>query len=90
MALLSQYDENDRQFNRKKLKLFIDPLDTAGQGSALVNIVSGCICQDEVNVNDAVDLDKAQMEEYEASWPDGFYQLAGQTDSTNSSKSEFT
>ena len=29
---------------------------------------------DEVNVHDAVDMDKAQMEEYEVSWPEGFHQ----------------
>ena len=34
----------------------------------------GRICTDEVNVHDAVDLGKAQMEEYEASWPEGFHQ----------------
>ena len=43
-------------------------MNTAGQASALVNIVS------RVNVHDAVDLGKAQMEEYEASWPEGFHQ----------------
>ena len=59
---------------KEKLKLCIDPLNTAGQASALVNIVSGHICPDEVNVHDAVDLGKAQMEEYEASWSEGFHQ----------------
>ena len=49
-------------------------MNTAVQASALVNIVSGRICPDEVNVHDAVDLGKAQMEEYEASWPEGFHQ----------------
>ena len=65
-----------------KLKLCIDLLNRAGQESALVNIVSGAlvnivsgrICPDEVNVYDAVDLGKAQMEAYEASWPEGFHQ----------------
>ena len=54
--------------------LCIDPLNTAGQVSAHVNIGSGGICPGEVNVHDAVDLDQAQMEEYEASWPEGFHQ----------------
>ena len=40
-----KYDENDRQVIREKLKLSIDPLNTAGQASALINIVSGRICQ---------------------------------------------
>ena len=49
-------------------------MNTAGQASALVNIVSGSICSDDINVHDAVDLGKAQMEEYEASWPEDFHQ----------------
>ena len=69
-----KYDENDRQVIMEKLKLCIDPLNTAGQASALVNIVSGRICPVEINVHDAVDLDQAEMEEYEASWPEGFHQ----------------
>ena len=69
-----KYDENDRQVIIKKLKLSIDPLNTAGQASALVNMVSGRICPDEVNVHDAVDLGQAEMEEFEASWPEGFHQ----------------
>ena len=74
LASQIKYDENDRQVIMDKLKLCIDPLNTAGQASALVNIVSGRICPDEVNVYDAVDLGKAQMEEYEVSWPEGFHQ----------------
>ena len=58
----------------EKLKLCIDPLNTAGQASALVNIVSGRICPGEVNVHDAVDLGQAEMEECEASRPEGFHQ----------------
>ena len=44
LASRIKYDENDRQVIREKLKLCIDPLNTAGQASALVNIVSGRIC----------------------------------------------
>ena len=52
-----KYDESDRQVIREKPKLCIDR--TAGQVSALVNIISGHICQDNINVHDAVDLGKA-------------------------------
>ena len=69
-----KYDEMTGKSLGEKKKLCIDPLNTAGQASALVNIVSGRICPDEVNVHNAVDLGKAQMEEYEASWPEGFHQ----------------
>ena len=74
LASRIKYDEKERQVIREKLKLCIDPLNTAGQISALVNIVSGRICPDEVYVHDAVDLGKAQMEQYEVSWPEGFHQ----------------
>ena len=67
LASRIKYDENDRQVIREKLKTCID----AGQASVLV---SGHICPDEVNIHDAVDLGKAQMEEYEASWQEGFHQ----------------
>ena len=40
-----------------------------------MNIVSGHICSDEVNVYNAIGLGKAQMKQYEASWPEGFHQL---------------
>ena len=73
LASQIKYDENDRQVNREKLKLCNDLLYTAGQVSALVNIVSGFIFPDELNVHDAVDLGKAQMEEFEASWPEGYH-----------------
>ena len=59
-----KYDENDRKVIIEKLKLCIDPMNTAGQASALVNTVSGRICPDEINVHDAVDLGQAEMEEY--------------------------
>ena len=55
----------------KNCCLNLDPLNTA---SHLVNIVSGHICTDEVNVYNAIDLGKAQLKEYEASWPEGFHQ----------------
>ena len=74
LASQIKYDENDRQVIMDKLKLCIDPLNTAGLASSLVNLVPGRICPDEVNVYDAVDLGKAQMEAYEASWPEGFHQ----------------
>ena len=68
------YDENERLVNREILKLCNDPLNTAGQESALVNIVSGRIFPVELNVHYTVDLGKAQMEEFEASRPEGFHQ----------------
>ncbi len=66
LASRVKYDENDRQVIREKLQTCIDPLNTA---SHLLNIVTGHICTDEVNVHNAIDLGKSQMKEYEASWP---------------------
>ncbi len=71
LASRVKYDENDRQVIREKLQTCIDPSNTA---SHLVNIVTGHICTDEVNVHNAIDLGKSQMKEYEASWPAGFHQ----------------
>ena len=70
------YPENDRQVISGKLYTCIDPLNTA---SHLVNIVSGHICTDEVNLYNAIDLGKVQMKDYEAS---------GQKDSINPSRRE--
>ena len=81
LALRIKYDENDRQVNREKLKLCIDPLNTAGQASALVNTVSGRISPYEINVHVLLTWAKHRWKSMK---------LAGQRDSTNPSKREFT
>ena len=80
LALRIIYDENDRQVIREKLKLCINPLNRTGQASALVNIVSGRICPDEVNVHVLLTWAKHRWKSMK---------LAGQRDSTNLSKREF-
>ena len=47
MAPRIKYDENDWQVAREKLKTCIDTLNTAGQASTLINIVSGRICPND-------------------------------------------
>ena len=80
LASRIKYDENDRQVIREKLKLCIDSLNTAGQASALVNIVYGCICPDEVMY---MMLLTCAMHRWKS------MMLAGHRVSTNSSKKEF-
>ena len=60
---------------RQALIRSIDPLapDTHPDGQ-LVNIVTGQIAQENVNVWNAVTIGTNQLEAYEKSWPDGFYQ----------------
>ena len=80
LASWIKYDEKDRQVIREKLKTCIDPLNTAGQASALINIVSGHICPDEVNYMMLLTWAKHRWKSMK---------LVGQRDFTNLSKREF-
>lgn len=66
-------DVQDRENIRDKLKSCIDPLNEEDHPDSIVNIVTGRISKDTVNVDQAVIVGREQMETYEASWPDGFY-----------------
>ena len=56
---------------RKKLDL-IDPLDMTQNDKTLVNIVTGKIADYKIDVNDAVDIGKRQMIEFESGLPESF------------------
>ena len=47
----------------------IDPFDPSQHLSQLVNIVTGDLCDDNVNVDEAVTVGKNKMLEYNAKWP---------------------
>lgn len=66
-------DAQDRENIKKKLEACIDPFDTADHEKSIVNIVTGRIATDKVNVHDAVAIGKKQMTKYTATWPAGFY-----------------
>ena len=65
-------DGVDRQSIRDKLKLCIDPLDPTSHPPTIVNIVSGQVADDTVNVQDAVVIGTKQMQEFEEGWLEGF------------------
>ena len=65
-------DGIDREKIREKLKLCIDLLGTSGHPKELINIVTGSIGSEAINVDNSYSLGEKQMREYEASWPDGF------------------
>ena len=56
----------DRSKNQKKLSICIDPLNTKDHLSDIINIVSGEICPDTVNVGKAISLGEKQLKDYEA------------------------
>ena len=58
---------------RDKLETCVDPLDVS-QGQNLINIVTGKISNKNVNVEDAVQIGEAQLQEFESACPTGFYQ----------------
>ena len=67
-------DMADRLSLRETLKGCIDPLDPdTHPNGQLINICTGLIAPEHVNVWDAVAIGTKQMEEFEKSWPDGFY-----------------
>ena len=69
-----QKDHKERLSIRATLAGCIDPLDpdTHNAGEFL-NICSCNVAHPDVNVHDALAIGEKQMEEFEASWPEGFY-----------------
>lgn len=65
-------DGADRENLSKKIELCVDPLDPASHPPSLLNIVSGQIANDTVNVHNAVAIGTKQMQEFESGWPKKF------------------
>ena len=66
-------DANDREKPRNKLEESINPLDSAQHPEeGILNIVSGRISPDEVNVDRALEIGETTMKTFELSWPTGF------------------
>ena len=67
--------ENDEVVRNKlceKLAMCIDPLDPSQHLDGLVNIVTGRVAPENVNVDKSVELGRKQMKEFESSLPGGF------------------
>ena len=69
-----QADAKDWAGLSQKLDSCVDPLDPEGHpDGSIVNIVSGKIAPESVNVDNAVMIGEAMLEDFEKSWPEGFY-----------------
>ena len=67
-------DGHDRQSLRAALESRIDPMDPVTHAAGcLINISNGQIAQPNVNVDRALEIGREQLKQFEASWPDGFY-----------------
>ncbi|KAH3727485.1 hypothetical protein DPMN_053423 [Dreissena polymorpha] len=66
-------DSADRQNIQKKLDTCIDPINPAEHSTGVLNIVSGRIGNECVNVDDALAIGMEQMIAFENTWPEGFH-----------------
>ena len=66
-------DSDDRNAIRDKLETCVDPRHVS-QGQNLINIVTGKISNKHVNIEDAVQIGEAQLQEFESVCHPGFYQ----------------
>ena len=57
-----------------KLAMCMDPLNPDQQFVEVVNIVSGRVASESVNVHQAVSIGSEQMKAFEASWPSEFHE----------------
>ena len=68
-------DNQDRVNIREKLQLSIDPLDSSDHpADGIVNVVTGLIAPTSVNVEQAVEIGKAQMISFENALSTAFYE----------------
>ena len=65
-------DDDDRNAIRDKLEKCVDPLDVC-QCNNRINIVTGKFSNKNVNVEDAVLIGEARLQEFESACPTGFY-----------------
>ena len=73
MSSRIKIDEEVRGSIRKVLKNCIHPLKPETHPEPLVNIYTGNLAENSVNVFNALNIGKKQMVIFETSWPDGFY-----------------
>ena len=67
-------DAQDHQSLRVTLQECIDPMDPDSHSDgALLNVVTGTVAPQDVNIVRAVTLGPEQMEAFESTWPEGFY-----------------
>ena len=67
-------DAKDRVNIQHKLEMCIDPLQNDNHPDGIVNIVTGRIAPDAVNVDNSAATGKEQMRQFQAGWPTTFYE----------------
>lgn len=77
-------DARDRESIRKKLELCVDPLDPTKHPETIINIASGQLAAESVNVDLAVELGSEAMSKFESSLPQGFDEKISKTVVTQS------
>ena len=66
-------DTKNRIGLRRKLEVCMDPMKSEDHPDGSLVIVSGKIAPASVNVDSAVKIGKEMLEQFEKSWPEGFY-----------------
>ena len=78
-------DTKDRTGLLEKLDTCLHPLDPSEHpGESIVNILSGKIALPVVNVDSAVKIGETMFEDFEKTWPEGFYKTHSEDDGNNS------
>ena len=67
-------DAKDRGNIQQKLEMCIAPLNSDNHPNCIVNIVTGRIAPDAVNVDNSVAMGNEQMKQFETDWPKTFYE----------------
>ena len=68
-------DSVDRQGIKQKLDVCIDHLNEYQHTNKSVNIVTGQVISDpSVNIDNAIQIGRAQMEQFENGWPESFHE----------------
>ena len=65
-------DSVDRNKLRKKLEMCIDPLSIDHHTDCIVNIATGAISSESVNVDKSVSIGEHQLQAFKANWPESF------------------
>ena len=65
-------DARDRESLRKKIEICIDPLDPKKHPKSMVNIATGQLARDTVNVDRSIERGTEAMKQFESKWPTGF------------------
>ena len=69
-----QADNTDREKIKNKLLNCINPFAPESHPTGLVNIVTGRVSSDPVNVDSSVQLGQGLMQRYASGWPNSFHQ----------------